>query len=236
MQKILIYHSIGLQVSSEAGAQLYTVTEEKFREQMGYIVHGPQSTVHSEVAITFDDGDITNYTTAFPILKEFGLKAYFFVLAGKLDHPDYLNSQQLKEMKDAGMIIGSHGMHHKFLTELSDIELDYELRESKQILEQTLGCEVEYLSIPRGFCNNRIISKAKEIGYNAIFASYQENLDGFVFGRISVKYNWNLAHFKNILNNGLSYKERLEEAVKTVSKKILGPRVYDKIRTAILNK
>ncbi len=271
MHRILIYHSIGSSSFDEAGAELYCVTEEKFKAQMRYVSELPGSRivessnsqtrdilgdaiepenkpVNSQkvphrgtgnpqtILITFDDGLLNNYTVAFKILKELGLKAYFFVLAAKLGEPDYISPLQLKEMKDAGMIIGSHGMHHKFLPELSDIELDYELKESKQILEHSLGCDIDYLSIPRGFCDNRIIDKAKEAGYKAVFASYREDSAGFVFGRISVKYNWNLAHFKNVLNNGLSYREKLEESVKTVSKKILGPRVYDRIRAAILSR
>lgn len=263
MHRILIYHSIGSSSFDEAGAELYCVTEEKFKEQMRYISGLPGSRIveassqtrdimggigelnnkssrytgnPQTILVTFDDGLVNNYTVAFPILKELGLKAYFFVLAAKLGQPNYISQLQLKEMKDSGMVIGSHGMHHKFLTELSDVELDYELRESKFVLEHNLGCNVDYLSIPRGFCDNRIIDKAREVGYKAVFASYQEDSAGFVFGRISVKYNWNLAHFKNVLNNGLSYRERLEEVVKTVSKKILGPRVYDKIRASILRK
>ena len=31
------------------------------------------------IEITFDDGDITNYLNAYPVLKELGLKAYFFI-------------------------------------------------------------------------------------------------------------------------------------------------------------
>ncbi len=248
MNKILMYHSIGGGGSSEAGAELYGVSVEKFREQMLWVSElagcrvsefNPQTRKPANaqtITITFDDGLLDNYLNAYPILKELNLRAYFFILDGKVGSRGYMNWEQIRELRDAGMIIGSHGMTHRFLTELKDKDLDYELRESKKILEDNLGCAVDYFSVPRGFCDKRVIEKARKVGYKAIFTSNPKDKDGFKFGRIPVRGNWSLEYFIRVLNNDFSFRDKTEELIKNSSKRILGAGYYDKIRTKILKK
>lgn len=234
MNKILMYHSIGDSGNGEVGAGLYCVSEEKFREQM-QIVHSPQSIVHSkEIIVTFDDGLLDNYTNAYPILKVFGLKAYFFIIGSKVGAHGYMNWEQIKELKDAGMIIGSHGMTHKILTGISEGDLDYEIRISKKILEDKLKCTIDYFSVPRGFYNQDVIKQAKNNGYKNIFTSNPKDDDGFRIGRIPVKGSWDMEYFIKVLNNGLSPKDKMVEMLKGSSKKILGVKNYDRLRTKIL--
>lgn len=228
MNKILMYHSIGKPANGEIGADLYCVSVEEFKKQIASSL--------PKVVITFDDGLEDNYTNAYPILKEFGLKAYFFVLASRISTEGYMDWKQLKELRDAGMIIGSHGMTHRILTELSDEDLDYELRESKRIIEENLQCPANYLSIPRGFYNQKVIDKAREIGYREIFTSKLKDSDDFIFGRIAVKGNWDFSYFTKVVNSGLSLKDRAKEFIKDSSKKMLGANRYDKLRTAVLRK
>lgn len=228
---ILMYHSIGSQSNGEVGAELYCVSEENFKKHMEYIKAGIVSPY-----ITFDDGDITNYRYAYPALKELKISAYFFIIVAKIGVKGYMNWEQIRELRDAGMIIASHGMTHRILTELSDEDLDYELRASKKNLEDNLCLTIDYLSIPRGFYNMKVINKAKETGYKAIFSSNIEASDGFKFGRIPVKGNWDLEYFKKVLNNGFSLKDRAQGLIKNSSKKILGAKNYDRLRNIILTK
>ncbi|MFH0764084.1 MAG: polysaccharide deacetylase family protein [Candidatus Omnitrophota bacterium] len=221
----LAYHSIGECMSREAGAELYCVSAENFKAQM--------ECLHNN-NITFDDGDMTNYTKAYPILKEFGVKAHFFIIGEWVGRPGYMDWAQIRELHNSGMVIGSHGMTHRILTELNDEELNYELRESRSILEDEMSQAIDYLSIPRGFYNKKIIDKAEEIGYKAVFTSDIKDKDGFKFGRISIKRDWSLAKFIRILNNGYSVKDKAGELIKSSSKKLLGPGYYDSIRTRIL--
>jgi len=248
MNKILMYHSIGNHDNNEVGAELYSVSVEKFRRQMEWVCalascrvseFNPQTRKPANaqtITITFDDGLLTNYTNALPILKEFGLKAYFFILVGKVGTAGYMNWEQIRELRDAGMIIGSHGMTHRILTELNDAELNYELNESKKILEEKLSRAIDYLSIPRGFCNKKVIDKVKQAGYKAVFTSNLKDNDGFKFGRIPVRSSWSIAYFARVMKNGPSLKDRAGEWVKGSSKKMLGAKCYDKVRTAVLGR
>jgi peptidoglycan/xylan/chitin deacetylase (PgdA/CDA1 family) len=253
MNRILTYHAIE-KPAAETGNNLYCVSLDKFKEQMDMLKLRRQpagsDTIQThiklsnklrrwreqslKIEITFDDGDITNYAHAYPVLKEKELRAYFFILVGKVGENGYMNWQQIKELRDAGMIIGSHGMTHRILTVLKEKELDYELGESKKILEKELGSEIKNLSIPRGFCNKKVIGKAKKLGYQTIFTSNPADDNSFLLGRIAVKANWDMDYFNNIINSGYPMKDRIEEWLKEAFKGILGATTYDRIRGKLL--
>ena len=232
---VLMYHSIGTPVECEVGNSLYCVSVERFREQLGYISGVIGSSGH-HVTITFDDGDLTNYTQAYPVLKELGLKAYFFILVGRVGTTGYLSWDQIKELKDNGMIIGSHGMTHKIMAAMNNSELDYEISESKKILEDKLKTSIDYFSIPRGFYNDLIIKKLKDSGYKVIFTSDQRDKDGFKVGRIPVKGSWSLQYFISVLDGKYIFKDSVIESIKGVVKSALGSRGYDKLRSILIRK
>ncbi len=261
-----MYHSIG-------GEDLYSISVERFREQMKYIAAmgtvplaslGDSPHCNSESVgtgllrslspptqgsfgacphlangdrpclLTFDDGLLDNYTIAFPIIKEFSLKAYFFVTVSKIGTDGYMNWEQLKELKESGMIIGSHGMTHKVLVELDYKELNDEIQISKEIIEKKLGVSVDYFSIPYGHYNRRIIDKVIKAGYKAVFTSNPEDKDNFRFGRISVRGNWSFNHFKAVMNHGLSFHERTVILARDLSKHLFGIKRYRALRGKLL--
>ncbi|MDP2923097.1 MAG: polysaccharide deacetylase family protein [Candidatus Omnitrophota bacterium] len=241
--KILMYHSVGVPIDEEAGAELYCVAEERFREQMKFVassgtVPSPSGTScgDSPFTVTFDDGDITNYMVAYPILKYLGLEAYFFIIVSKVGTKGYMDWEQIKEIRDAGMVIGSHGMTHRILIGLKEKELQFELRESKRIIEEKLKQKIYYFSIPKGGYNKKVLAEAKKAGYIAAFSSDPKNGHDFKIGRIPVRGNWDLEYFKKVISNGLPLKAKAGELIKSSSKKILGVNNYTKIRQKLLKK
>lgn len=232
-----MYHSVGIPIDEEAGADLYCVGEERFREQMKFIASsGTVPCGDSPFTVTFDDGDITNYMVTYPILKYLGLKAYFFIIVSKVGTKGYMDWEQIKEIRDTGMVIGSHGMTHRSLTALEENELTFELRQSKRILEERLKQKIHYFSIPKGSCSKKIVEAIKKAGYVAAFSSQPKDTNGFTFGRIPVRQDWDLEYFKKVATNGLPLKDRAGALIKVTSKKILGVSSYEKIRAKILKK
>lgn len=74
------------------------------------------------MAFTFDDGYDNNYTLAYPILKEFGIKANINIIAKYTDEKreGYLTWDEVKKMAESGLItIGSHTYDSHYYT-LSD--------------------------------------------------------------------------------------------------------------------
>ena len=227
--RILMYHSI-CTPPKEAGAPLYCVSRENIRKQMGYLGTVPFG---DSPQITFDDGDITNYTQALPVLKEFKLKAFFFILAGRIGTEGYMTWEQVRELKDSGMTIGSHCMTHRILSGLPDDELDRELCYSKKMIEDDIGMKVAYISIPRGFYDRRVINRAREAGYEAVYTSDPQDNDGYCFGRIPVMASWDLAKFERVVERGLPPGDCVKSAVRRSAIRMLGVNRYERIRTGL---
>lgn len=87
-----------------------------------------------------------------------------------------LTWEQITELsKDPLCTIGSHTMSHCRLTITDIVSLQYELGESKKILEQHIGKPVEHLSYPYGWKTDvsaEAIAYAKQIGYRTALRSF----------------------------------------------------------------
>lgn len=128
------------------------------------------------VVLTFDDGFADFFTNAAPILEKHKYPATLFIVAGKVDglsswrdgalHKPLLNWSALKELARRGYQIGSHGMFHKRLTDLTFKELKEELVNSKKLLESRLGVMVDAFSYPWGCCQERERNAVKNSGYS----------------------------------------------------------------------
>lgn len=102
---------------------------------------------------------------------------------------------QIEEMaKDPLCTIGSHTMSHCRLTIKDDASLQYELGESKRILEQHIGKSVEHMSYPYGWkydVSAEAIAYAQQIGYKTALRSFggpvrKQDKDLFNIKRIQV--------------------------------------------------
>ena len=86
------------------------------------------------LAITFDDGNMSDLAIAAPELEARGLKATFFVLTGRLGQVGSLGWADVGALQARGMQIGSHGIDHRDLTAINPMELRNEMVRSKQTL------------------------------------------------------------------------------------------------------
>ena len=175
---VLMYHSIDnndkttkLSVSPESFAR-----QMKFLHDRQYNVVGLDKVVSymqnkekvppRTVAITFDDGLYNNYENAYPVLKKYGIPATMFIIVKKIGQPGYMGWKEIKEMADSGVItIGSHTVSHLWLPAMGTKELTYELRASKEALENKTGKKVDILCYPIGAHNDRVKRFSKEAGY-----------------------------------------------------------------------
>src|SRR5262245_2771423 len=126
----------------------YVLTPRVFEEQMDVLVRlGIRGVSLSEAlagaspvaVLTFDDGHASNATRAVPILRARGFTATFFVTAGWIGQPPYMDWEQIRTVAGAGMEIGTHSLTHRPPASLTPAELDHELRESRRILEAGIG-------------------------------------------------------------------------------------------------
>ncbi|MCD6098784.1 polysaccharide deacetylase family protein [bacterium] len=134
-----------------------------------------------KVALLFDDAyeDFEHY--AYPVLDEFGYRAFLFVITdfiGKQNSWDlpslrgfpHLGRASILSLSNSGIIIGSHTRSHRALSSLSAHEIRNELSYSKKLLEDITGKPVEAISYPFGDWDERVIDIASETGYRVGFS------------------------------------------------------------------
>ena len=125
-----------------------------------------ENLLEHKTAITFDDGYMDNYQRAFPVLREFGFAATFFVTTEDIDKEGFMTWEMLREMAAVpGIEIGSHALEHKPLSDIPEKEAWTSLVASKKILEEKIGREIRVISYPSGSFNEKIIEMARGAGY-----------------------------------------------------------------------
>ena len=123
------------------------------------------------VVLTFDDGYASHFELVAPLLVRHRFSGTFFISVGLVGRPGYLTWDQLRKLAFLGMEIGSHGMSHTPLTQLSLADLTRELVESKTRLETQLGIPVRSLAAPGGFWNRAVADAVTRAGYEAAWVS-----------------------------------------------------------------
>ena len=119
------------------------------------------------ILLTFDDGYLDNYTYAFPILQQYGYPATFFVVGDFIDKglPGYLTWNQVEEMAEAGMEIGSHSLDHISLRgKPSAFQLN-QITGSKTMIESHIGTVVQSFSYPSGDHDGTTVGLLRSTGY-----------------------------------------------------------------------
>jgi peptidoglycan/xylan/chitin deacetylase (PgdA/CDA1 family) len=102
------------------------------------------------VVLTFDDGYLDLYTTAFPILQAHGFKAVAYIVTGFVNQPRYVTSAMIQEMDASGIEIASHTVTHPNLARTPPLLIAYQVQASKSWLEQLLGKPVVDFAYPSG--------------------------------------------------------------------------------------
>ncbi len=124
------------------------------------------------LVLTFDDGYEDNYTTAFPLLSQYEIKATVFLIADMIGTEGHLSEEQIREMAKSGLIrFGSHTLSHPKLTELDEESLVRELVLSKERIEEVTGERVEALAYPNGLYNETVEKAAKKAGYRYCYTT-----------------------------------------------------------------
>lgn len=247
-----MYHDLSDDVQSVSREHFrYVLSPLVFRRQLEYVRASglpvmsvaewrSQSKPSRALVMTFDDGEVSNYTLAFPILQDFGFKATFFVTAGFIGKTGTMNWSQIRALQTAGMEIGSHTLTHRPPSVLNENELRYELSESRRVLEDGLGAPVNSISSPTGFFNPLMRDTAKEVGYRALcfgrIGLASDRGDPFSLNRIAIKRMIDEKQFKNLLmfNKRTIAVMRMRQSVRDMARHTLGLGGYLRARRILL--
>ncbi len=181
---ILMYHKIDSR--NEVG--INAVSPDRFESHIHWLnSQGYQSITikdmeldsHPEkpIILTFDDGYLSVYKHALPILQKYNMRGVVYAISGFLGKHNtwdvnlggitflHLHAQALKELQDLGWEIGAHTVTHRGLTLFNVHEIRRELSESKESLESHLGKSIVSVAYPFGLCNSTVRDIANQAGF-----------------------------------------------------------------------
>ncbi len=190
---ILAYHQIASDTTS-AGRSAYVMPIDQFERQMQYLhergyrcltltdllqaSNQGATFLEKTFALTFDDGYEDFLTNAYPVLQRYGFTATVFLVAacvGRKSRWDgapeacLLTWEQVRTLRDAGVVFGSHTYTHAHLPALSSKQIKHELLTSKDYLETRLDEYISFLAYPYGQSNRTTRRIAMEVGYAVAF-------------------------------------------------------------------
>jgi len=190
-------------------------------------------------SLTFDDGNLSDYDIAFPILGERGVRATFFLIVDKIGEDGYLNWAQISEMNRHGMNFGSHSLTHQSMVKLSQNMMMNEFVQSKHLLEDKLGIEITSFSYPFGEYTSEINKFCFDAGYQFAFTSKHGvvNEKSALIPRNSINSSMQWDDVVAILNLKMHTRLRwvLEDNAIKVIKNIIGRERYTYFRDKVLN-
>jgi peptidoglycan/xylan/chitin deacetylase (PgdA/CDA1 family) len=157
------------------------------------------------VMLTFDDTDEDQYTVAFPEMNKYGFKGVFFIMTVSLGRlPHYMSREQVKEISDAGNVIGSHTWDHHNVKKYQGQDWAIQIDKPTKQLEALTGKPIRYFAYPFGLWNPQAIPELKKRGFIAAFqlADKMDRQDPlFTIRRIIVPGTWSRKTFSNAMTN-----------------------------------
>jgi len=245
---ILMYHSISEGPEVHSNPYFHTCTSPRvFREHLsslalnGYKAIGLDEavckleegteTAEKLVVLTFDDGFADFYTGAFPILRVFGYSATVFLPTDYIgDIPlDFkgtrcLTWSQVRELHEAGIEFGSHTMTHPQLTTLPAMEVERELRSSREEIERRLGAPVSSFSYPYAFpeadrafrqrLRDMLVQAGYQNGVSTIVGTADASSDRLFLERLPVNSSDDAGFFTAKLQGGYDWLHAFQYASK----------------------
>jgi len=188
---------------------------------------------------TFDDGSLSDYSVAYPRLREKKLTATFYITCSHIGADGYCSAEQLREMSAAGMEIGSHGMTHRWLPGLSPGGIRQELAESKSRLEDLLGRKVSSFAPAGGHYRAWMKAEAAACGYRS-FATMIPGRTVSAPGFLTLKRNHLQRHhdtdyLQKLLDHdpALHLKNKLNYYGLYAAKRVLGLSRYDRLKSRV---
>ena len=119
------------------------------------------------VTLTFDDGYLSGYDVARPILNQAGIKGSFYLVHEYLDGSDpfYMDSTQAILLHRDGHEIGGHSRTHPFLPQLTPTQLRDEVSGSRTDLLALGLTPLDTFVYPYGEYNTAVVQAVKMAGY-----------------------------------------------------------------------
>lgn len=178
------FHGIGTPGRQlEVGEERYWIPSRLYDEILDEVDGQP------DVHLSFDDGNRSDVDIALDGLLSRGMTATFFALAGRLDDPGSLNADDLRVLRQHGMTIGTHGMHHRPWRGMDGQTQRLELVQAREILAEASDGPVDEAALPLGRYDREVLGALRAQRYRAVYTSDRRpaRLGAWIQPRYSVR-------------------------------------------------
>lgn len=187
--------------SSNFSAQVKMLADSGYKsitpdEYLNYLYFGG-SLPEKPIMFTFDDTREEHYSIAAKELEKHGFKGVFFMMTISINRPNYMTTEQIKDLDSRGHVVASHTWDHTNVKKLEGEAYDDQFKKSKERLEGIIGKPVEYLAYPFGEWKPEAIPELEKRGYKAAFQLSAMKRDStnpaFSLRRMIVPGDWELS-------------------------------------------
>lgn len=176
---ILMYHSISIPPSGASLPELFVPTKD-FTDQMHFLKdrgyqavsldqvwsawHGGGSLPAHPVVLSFDDGYVTQFSHAAPVLKGLGWPGVLNLKLLSLEQGE-MTDREVKQMISDGWEVDSHTINHADVSTISGAQLHHEIADSRTMLQTRFGVPVNFFCYPSGRYDAEAIAALRAAGY-----------------------------------------------------------------------
>ena len=157
-----------------------------------------------KILLTIDDGFLSFYENAWPILKEKKIPFILFVSTREVGAYNYMSWDQIREISKENFVeIGNHSHTHEYLADEKNEIIKKDIEKSITIFKKELGKNSDFFSYPFGEYSNDFKKIIKNFGFKYAFGQHSgvidETKDFYEFPRypINEKYG-EIKRFKSI--------------------------------------
>ena len=176
---------------------------------------------HRKVLLTIDDGFLSFYNNAWPLLKKEKIPFILFVSTREVGSSNYMTWEQIQEISKEDFVeIGNHSHTHEYLVDENNETIKADIQKSIDIFIKKLGKNSEFFSYPFGEYSVNFKNIIKNFGFKYAFGQHSGVID-------ETKNFYELPRFP--INEKYGELKRFNSLVKTLPfkyKKILPEEKY----------
>ena len=161
-----------------------------------------------KILFTVDDGLLSFYENAWPILKEKRIPFILFVNTREVGSYNYMNWDQIRELhENENVEIGNHSHSHEYLVDEASDVIIMDIKKSIKIFKENLGENSDFFSYPFGEYSSEFKKIIQELGFNYAFGQHSGVID-------ETKDLWELPRFP--INEKYGEIKRFKTLMKTL--------------------
>jgi len=144
------------------------------------------------VMISFDDSRIEHAEIAARVMEKYGFRGVFFIMTITYNKKNYMSTDQIFKLAEAGHVIGLHSWDHTMATKyVEETDWQKQVIDPKKKLETIVGNPVEYWAYPNGVYNHQAAEQlSKHFKLSFILSSKRDSTQALQSVRRMIVPEW----------------------------------------------